>query len=108
MTGPDVTSPTERTAVDKALSLLTAFDPHSSNGIGVSELARRTGLTKSTAFRLLGVLLRNGVVERVGSNYRLGPTLHELGGNIYSPAYERLGSLLTPFLADMYEQTHET
>lgn len=98
----------ERTAVDKALSLLTAFGPRSYAGMGVSELARRSGLTKSTAFRLLGVLQRNGLVERVGSSYRLGRMLHELGSHVYAPANERLGALLTPFLAELYELTHET
>jgi DNA-binding IclR family transcriptional regulator len=108
MTGVETMSRGEHTAVDKALSLLTAFGAQSYTGLGVSELARRAGLSKSTAFRLLGVLLRNGVVERTGSDYRLGPALHQLGDHVYSPVHERLGALLTPFLAELYELTHET
>ncbi|WP_405093178.1 IclR family transcriptional regulator [Micromonospora sp. NBC_01392] len=108
MTSTDLIPQAERTAVDKALSLLTAFGSQSGAGLGVSELARRAGLTKSTAFRLLGVLQRNGVVERVGCNYRLGRALYELGGHLYSPAHERLGALLTPFVVELYELTHQT
>src|SRR4051794_769532 len=62
----------DRTAVDKAMSLLNAFGQDSVGGVGVSELARRADLSKSTAFRLLGMLQRNGAVERAGNAYRLG------------------------------------
>ncbi|MFF5085029.1 IclR family transcriptional regulator [Actinoplanes sp. NPDC000266] len=108
MASADTAVASEPTAVDKALILLTSFGPQSHTGIGVSELSRRSGLTKSTTFRLLGVLQRNGMVERAGSDYRLGRVLHELGGHVYSPANERLGALLTPYLAEIYEMTHET
>lgn len=47
--------------------------------LGVSELARRAGLWKSTAHRLLGELESIGFVEREGSGYRLGLQLFELG-----------------------------
>jgi IclR family KDG regulon transcriptional repressor len=98
----------DRAAVDKAISLLTAFGAQSYTGLGVSELARRSGLSKSTAFRLLGMLERNGVVERIGSDYRLGQKLHELGTYVYAPDHDRVREVLTPFLADLYELTHET
>ncbi|ADP82094.1 IclR family transcriptional regulator [Pseudofrankia inefficax] len=108
MAGASAPEAAERTAVDKALSLLAALGGESPAGLGVTELGRRTGLTKSTAFRLLGVLLRNGVIERVGSNYRLSPALGELGGHADDPRHEWLCTVLTPFLADLYELTHET
>lgn len=62
----------QQTAVDKALVLLKSLAEHDREA-GVSELARRARLIKSTAFRLLGILHRNDLVERVGSRYRLGP-----------------------------------
>jgi IclR family transcriptional regulator, KDG regulon repressor len=95
-------------AIDKAISLLVAFGHHASTGLGVSELARRAQLSKSTAFRALGMLERNGVVERVGTNYRLGARLHELGRAVYAPGHERIRDLLTPFVTDLYELTRET
>lgn len=97
----------ERTAVDKAMSLLLSFG-HSYEGLGVSELARRADMSKSTAFRLLGMLQRNGVVERIGSGYRLGSQLHELAQQVYSPEHDRIRELATPFLIELYERTHQT
>lgn len=98
----------DRAAVDKAISLLVSFGDHGCTGVGVSELARRAQLSKSTAFRVLGMLERNGVVERVGRNYRLGARLHELGRTVYAPGQERVRDLLIPFLTDLYELTRET
>ncbi|OYO05862.1 IclR family transcriptional regulator [Enemella evansiae] len=97
-----------RTAVDKALALLGAFGKEAESGVGVSELARRTDLSKSTAFRVLGMLERNGAVERAGSNYRLGPLLTELTAPVLLPEVEEVRDVLTPFLAHLYERTRQT
>lgn len=69
------------TSVAKALRLLTAFGGVTPP-IGVSELARRSGLPKSTAFRFLADLEKVGFVERDGSDYRLGISLFELGNRV--------------------------
>lgn len=97
-----------RNSVDKAMELLQVFGPQGHVGVGVSELARRSRMSKSTAFRLLGILERNGAVERVGQGYRLGSSLHELGSLVYAQGHDRVRDLLTPFLAELYEATHET
>lgn len=102
------TSRDDRASVDKAICLLTAFGSQAATGVGVSELARRACLSKSTAFRVLGMLERNGVVERVGRGYRLGGRLAELGRTVYAPEHDRLRDQLTPFVSDLYEATHET
>ncbi|MEV0185635.1 IclR family transcriptional regulator [Streptomyces sp. NPDC050625] len=104
---PEDAAPDQQTAVDKALTLLKSLAEHDRE-IGVSELARRTRLTKSTAFRLLGILQRNDVVERVGSNYRLGARLYDIGTRTYGPTPLMLREHLLPYLADLYELTHET
>jgi DNA-binding IclR family transcriptional regulator len=96
----------DRAVVDKAVSLLACFGD-AGGDLGVSELARRAGLSKSTAFRLLGMLERNGVVDRVGRRYRLGGWLHELRDRVHA-AHEQLRDTLIPFLTDLYELTHET
>ncbi len=95
------------TAVDKALTLLASLAEHDRE-VGVSELARRTRLTKSTAFRLLGILQRNELVERVGSNYRLGARLFDIGTRVYGPTSLWLRERLLPYVADLYEHTHQT
>jgi len=97
-----------RTAVDKAISVVTAFGKDAHLGLGVSELARRADLSKSTTFRLLGMLERNGVVERAGTAYRLGRVIQELGAQTSTPGQERIRDLATPFIADLYEATHHT
>lgn len=98
----------DRAAIDKAFSLLSSFGAQASTGVGVSELARRSELSKSTTFRVLKMLERNGAVERVGSNYRFGRHLAQLGTAVYAPGHELVRDVLTPFLADVYEQTHQT
>lgn len=98
----------DRAAVDKAFSLLTAFGDRGRSGIGVSELARRANLSKSTAFRVLGMLERNSMVEKVGTRYRLGVRLHELGRSMYTPEHERIRDHLLPFLTDLFRITEHT
>lgn len=78
------TAPEQQTAVDKALTLLKSL-AELDGEIGVSELARRTRMSKSTTFRLLGILQRNDLVDRVGSDYRLGAQLFDIGSRAYGP-----------------------
>ncbi|MEU9886342.1 IclR family transcriptional regulator [Sphaerisporangium sp. NPDC051011] len=97
----------DRAAVDKAISLLVALG-NETGGSGVSELARRAQMSKSTAHRVLGMLERNGVVERVGTDYRLGERLHHLGRAVYAPESDHVRDVLLPHLADLYESSRET
>jgi IclR family KDG regulon transcriptional repressor len=98
----------ERTSVDKAASVLKAFGKDANIGVGVSELARRAGLSKSTTFRLLGMLEGNGFVERAGTAYRLGRALLQLGAQTSAQEHELVRDVLTPFIADLYEATRMT
>jgi DNA-binding IclR family transcriptional regulator len=98
-----------RTSVDKAMDVLKAFGDDANIGVGVSELARRAGLSKSTTFRLLGMLERNDLVERVGTAYRFGRAIHLFGEQSSdSRKHDRVRDLLTPFLADLFVATHLT
>ncbi|RKS76674.1 IclR family transcriptional regulator [Actinomadura pelletieri DSM 43383] len=96
-----------RTAVDKAVMLLKSIAEYDTE-IGVSELARRTRLTKSTTFRLLGILERNGLVDRVGGGYRLSARLFDIGTRVYGPGPGLLRERLLPYLVDLHGMTHET
>ncbi|EOM78543.1 IclR family transcriptional regulator [Rhodococcus rhodnii] len=98
----------DRAAIDKAVSLLACFGEDGLTGVGVSELARRADLSKSTTHRVLAMLERNGVVERVGTDYRLGNRLHEIGRTMYAPGQEELRDRLIPFLAELFAATQET
>jgi len=69
------TAQATRAVVDKAFTVLEAWRRRD-EVLGVSELARRTGLPKSTSHRLLGLLEAAGVVERGAAGHRLGDRLH--------------------------------
>ena len=76
------------TSVGKALALLEAFQD-AGRSVGVTHLAATAGLPKSTAYRLLGILLDWGLVERSGTGYCLGAHLFELGNAIPSRGRQR-------------------
>jgi DNA-binding IclR family transcriptional regulator len=63
----------------KALSLLEFFS-RATPTIGLSELARRSGLNKATTYRLMGEMAAHGFVEQIGAGreYRLGPAFLRL------------------------------
>jgi IclR family transcriptional regulator, KDG regulon repressor len=65
--------------VTKALKVLQAFK-YDEPVLGVSELARRLGMGKSSVHRILTTLLHEGFVAKtVDDRYRLGLRVHELG-----------------------------
>jgi IclR family transcriptional regulator, acetate operon repressor len=75
-------------SVERAFSIIGCL---ASGTTGVSEIADRVNLPKSTVSRLLLTLVELGVVEQMGpgGGYRLGPYLHTLASQA-SPA----GSLI--------------
>ena len=91
--------------LDKAVRLLETFHP-SGGSFRLTELAARTGLTKTTAFRLARDLVRLGLLERSGDVYRLGGKLFELGSLV--PRRLDLRETALPFLQDLFESTRET
>lgn len=107
MTAPMKTSD-KRSAIDKAMDVLKSFEANAYTGLGVTEIARRTNLPKSTAFRVLASLQENGAIERVGEMYRLGKMVQELGQTDDADKHELIRDVLTPFLADLYTRTKQT
>lgn len=93
-------------AAHRMLALLQSF-ADSPQDLAASDLARRTGLTLSTAHRLLKVLTSSGFLEQDPgtARYRLGPSLAELG----RLAYHRRGlHRAEPELADLAARTGAT
>lgn len=70
--------------------------------IGVSELTRRTGLSKSTVFRLTNELTEVGALVRVGDGYRIGLRLFELG-SLHYPQVMR--DAMQPYFEDLHLAT---
>ncbi|MFE0923393.1 IclR family transcriptional regulator [Streptomyces nigra] len=91
--------------LDKAALILDAFYP-TGGEFRLAELVVRTGLSKTTAYRLAGNLVQLGFLEHTGEHYRLGNRLFELG----SLASRRLDLRETalPFLQDLFESTRQT
>jgi DNA-binding IclR family transcriptional regulator len=93
-------------AVERALSILEAFgdgDPR----LPLAELARRTGLYRSTILRLAASLQRFGYLHRDGDGqYRLGPTLWRLGVR-YQNAFN-LADYVRPVLREVVDELGET
>jgi len=86
-------------------ALLAAFGP-GDTALGVSELARRTRLPKTSVHRLSQHLTEHGLLERDGTALRLGLRLFEIG----QLAVRQRGLVDTarPLLADLREATHNT
>ncbi|MET9052090.1 IclR family transcriptional regulator [Streptomyces bacillaris] len=91
--------------LDKAASVLECFRPDGGT-FRLTEIAARTGLAKTTAFRLCADLVRLGLLERDGESYRLGGKLFELGSLV--PRRLDLREAALPFLQDLFEATRET
>lgn len=91
-------------SVSKALVLLDLLQ--SADGpIGVSSLARSSGMPKSTTFRLLAYLERSGYVERAGKAYQLGWRLFELGNHVEHCRPEGLRTVALPYLTDLHTRS---
>lgn len=89
-----------------ALRILKAFGP-GEHALGVTELARRLGIAKSTAHRLLGTLAAEGFVRKVDhSRYALGLALWELGSRMVSGL--ELREVAHPILQELRDATGET
>ncbi|WP_290056450.1 IclR family transcriptional regulator [Amycolatopsis solani] len=91
--------------LDKAAAVLDVYRPDGGE-FRLTELAVRAGLTKTTTFRLVGDLVRLGLLERAGERYRLGGTLFELGSLV--PRRQDLRETALPFLQDLFESTRQT
>lgn len=92
--------------VGRAFALLSAFRPEDTE-VSLATLCRRTGISKSTAHRLLGELSRWDAVEQLGQGgYRLGMTMFELGQ--LAPRQRGLREAAAPFLADLFQATQQT
>ncbi|MBX3604813.1 MAG: IclR family transcriptional regulator [Piscinibacter sp.] len=93
-------------AVDRALSVLAAFR-EGDKALGVTELAARTRLYKSTVLRLLASLAHGGLVQRsADAQWTLGPELARLAA-IYAASFS-LEDHVLPELRALVERTRES
>jgi DNA-binding IclR family transcriptional regulator len=74
--------------------------------LSLSELARRTGISKASVYRLAQELLAWGVLERSGTGYRLGMRAFELGSRV--PRFRVLRDTVRPLMEHVHHATKET
>jgi DNA-binding IclR family transcriptional regulator len=91
--------------VARVADILGAFN-RAEQSLGVSELARRTGLPKPTAYRIAKELVRHRLLERQGTEFRLGLRLFELGEQ--AARRRNLRDVALPFMADLRAATRQT
>jgi DNA-binding IclR family transcriptional regulator len=91
-------------SIERAFAVLSAL---ADGPIGVTEVAERAELPKSTAARLLSSLSREGAVEQVpgDTRYRLGPRIATLAAGAIPP--RNLVELARPILVDLASAASE-
>ncbi|MDH6592493.1 DNA-binding IclR family transcriptional regulator [Variovorax sp. TBS-050B] len=93
-------------AVDRALSLLSAFQPGDET-LSLAQFAERTALYKSTALRLLASLEHARLIRRqADGRYALGPEIARLHG-LYAAA-QSLDRIVLPVLRSLAATTGES
>ncbi|HEY8481819.1 MAG TPA: IclR family transcriptional regulator [Spirillospora sp.] len=95
----------DETFLRRVVAVLTAFRADD-DALGAAELARRSGLPKSTAHRIARDLVEAGLLERHGSRVRLGLKLFEIGQRV--PRQRVLRDAAAPYMADLREATRQT
>ncbi|WP_236792267.1 IclR family transcriptional regulator [Amycolatopsis sp. GM8] len=91
----------------KALALLDAFRDGGAV-VGVSDLADRAGMAKSTAHRLLVVLIERGYVRRVNGKYALSSWVFELGNQVPIARTNGLRDRAIPYMTELFARTRTT
>ncbi|WP_228002095.1 IclR family transcriptional regulator [Nocardia australiensis] len=95
----------ERSVLGRAMRILESFGVED-RAVGLSELARRTGLPKATVYRISQDLTAARLLTASPEGYRLGRGLFELG--MRAAAERTLLEVAVPFLQDLYTRTGET
>ena len=104
---PQTGSQQRLSSVGTAIQLLKAFSEEQVD-IGISDLARRLGVAKSTVHRLASTLVAEGLLEqdRESDKYRLGIALFRLGALVRRRM--DISSQGRPYLYALREKTNET
>jgi|SRR4051794_11277990 len=94
------------TATSRMLAILGAFEP-GHRELSLSEIARRSGLSLTTAHRVVAELTGWGALHRqAGGQYVIGSRIWDLG--LLAPVQTGLRETASPFLHDLYAATLAT
>jgi DNA-binding IclR family transcriptional regulator len=102
----DTEAPSAR-AVERVAKILLTFADNASD-LGITEIARRVELPKSTVHRMLDGLVKGGLVEhdKTGGRYRLGPRAAQLG--LLALRVPDIRALAQPLMKELWDETSET
>jgi len=103
--GGGTAEPSSSNVVARVSAILGAFGDNV-RALGLSELARRSGLPKTTVHRLAGDLVEARLLERDGTAFRLGLRLFEIGQRV--PDQRTLREVALPYMADLREASRAT
>lgn len=97
------------TSAAKVLVMLDAFRGPKTV-LGVTELAHMVGVPKSTAHRLLSIMVEGGFVRKIGGRYCLTERLFEVGNRAGSSAIRSTGlrRRAMPYLTELYAGSQDT
>ena len=100
-----MTSGGANSVLGKARLILEAFRIDDLD-LSLSEISRRTGISKATVHRLAQELIDWGMLERSGTEYRLGMRAFELGSRV--PRFRVLRDAVRPHMENLHRSTAET
>jgi IclR family acetate operon transcriptional repressor len=93
-------------SIDRAAAILRCFDARNPD-LGISDLARATGLSTSTVHRLLLAMQENGLIRQTAHRrYGIGPLVAQLAHSGGIPAGLRDAAM--PVLRALRDETEET
>jgi IclR family transcriptional regulator, pca regulon regulatory protein len=92
-------------SLERGIAVLRSFDADNANQT-LSEVAKRTGLTRATARRLLLTLTTLGYASTDGKSFSLTPSVLDLGYAYLSSL--NIQQIAHPFLESLSEAVHES
>jgi len=94
-------------SLTRGLSILEAFD-HGNPKLGITEISKKTGLAKSTVYRLIQTLCELSYVMPIKAEdkYTLGPKVLNLGFSVLSSL--ELRDVASPYIRNLSQAIGET
>lgn len=92
-----------KSVLGKCFAILDEVTVHEELSLG--EICERTGISRSTAYRMTKRLTEWGALQEHCGTFRVGLRLFEMGRA--NTPLRRLRQLAVPFMADLYEATHQ-
>jgi len=99
--------PKKTKSVEKAIKILEAFSEGNFE-MSLSEISKRVNLPKATAYRIIGTLKGNGLIDQREENgkYRPGLKLFELGSLVFKKL--KLREVALPYMETLSRECGET